>query len=408
MEPSRSESGRPHLLAASIAVLIATAILLTGRAIAIRYEQSAVAGFAPESFRLKEQGLVLQRAAAASAGVLSLYGSSELLRPRGSTASDFFRAAPTGFQVSPVGKGGATSLVVLQKIGALAGELRNRKVAVSISAVYFTASDIVAPWYTANFSVFAATQLTFGSRLDLALKRDIAARMIAFPQTLQRTPLLRFALRRLASGRRLDELIFYAALPLGKMQIAVLDLQDHYAALNYLRHRRKAPPARLPQIFDWPMLIQKAGESSAAATEQPSLAAHGPATSNNASAEKAFRETIGKVREWADFELLLRVLAQSHARPLLLSMPMDGPFYDATSVSRATRQEYYDKVRRLVQRYNFQVTDFSDHDEDSGFLESGNSQIRSVPRGHLSSRGWMFYNCALDHFFHDTVPQSCH
>ena len=76
----------------------------------------------------------------------------------------------------------------------------------------------------------------FGSALDFDLKRDIASRMLQFPRLLKKSPLLGFALRRLASGGLPDRIIFSALWPLGKMQNAILDLQDHFAALNYILH----------------------------------------------------------------------------------------------------------------------------------------------------------------------------
>ena len=47
----------------------------------------------------------------------------------------------------------------------------------------------------------AATEMVFGTALDFGLKRDIAARMLQFPETLEQRPFLEFALRRLASGQ---------------------------------------------------------------------------------------------------------------------------------------------------------------------------------------------------------------
>jgi D-alanine transfer protein len=64
---------------------------------------------------------------------LPLYGSSELIFPPvPEKASSFFRTAPTGFQVSPVGHGGTTSLIVLQKVSALGSDLRGKKLAISL------------------------------------------------------------------------------------------------------------------------------------------------------------------------------------------------------------------------------------------------------------------------------------
>jgi D-alanine transfer protein len=102
--------------------------------------------------------------------------------------------------------------------------------------------------------------------------------------------------------------------------------------------------------------------------------------------------------EWADLELLLRALAKVRARPLLLSMPMDGRFYDQQGYSRLARENYYEKMRALAQRYNFALIEFEDHDEDPAFLDAQHT--------HLTQEGWLFYDRALDDFFHGRVPRS--
>jgi D-alanine transfer protein len=101
---------------------------------------------------------------------------------------------------------------------------------------------------------------------------------------------------------------------------------------------------------------------------------------------------------WEELELLLRTLASVHAQPLLLSMPIDGQFYDRTGVSWSAREGYYDKLRALAQRYNFPVIEFREHDDDPAFL------LRHTD--HLTAKGWTFYNRALDDFFHGRVPRS--
>ncbi len=73
----------------------------------------------------------------------------------------------------------------------------------------------------------AATEMVFGTALDFRLKRDIAARMLQFPETLEQRPFLEFALRRLASGQLLDRVVFCALWPAGKIQTALYELEDH-------------------------------------------------------------------------------------------------------------------------------------------------------------------------------------
>ena len=101
-----------------------------------------------------------------------------------------------------------------------------------------------------------------------------------------------------------------------------------------------------------------------------------------------------------DLELLLRVLAKIHARPLLLSMPLDGQNFDQSGVSRSAREAYYSKVRAMAQRYNFALAEFEEHDNDPTFLDSKSFYV------HLTAKGWMFYNRVLDDFFHERVPHT--
>jgi len=198
---SHANTGMLHLFSALVACGLVAAILFVGRTIAIHVEQSTLPSTAPELFSLKNQGLAFQRAAARAQDVLPLYGSSELvIPPVPEKASRFFRTAPTGFQVSPVGKLGATSLTILQKFGALSSDLRGKNVVISLSPEWFLVQVTRWDWYKGNFSLLAASEMTFGSALDFQLKRDIALRMLQCPSTLEKSPLLEFALRRLASG----------------------------------------------------------------------------------------------------------------------------------------------------------------------------------------------------------------
>ena len=73
-------------------------------------------------------------------------------------------------------------------------------------------------------------------------------------------------------------------------------------------------------------------------------------------------------------------------------MPIPGEFWERCGISRSARQVYYDKVREIAQRHDCLLADFADHDGDADFL--------MVPRNHLTPKGWMFYNRALDNFFH--------
>jgi D-alanine transfer protein len=367
-----------HLTSALTACAIVIAILCSGRMLALQLERKTVHSIAPKDFFIKNQGLVFERAAARKPDIMLLYGSSELIDPIPNRASDFFASAPTGFQVCPVGKGGATSLIILQKLGALGSDLRGRKVAISLSASSFLRPGVSPDYYSGNFSVIAASNILFGNAIDFDLKAAIAKRMLQFPDTLAEDSLVELAARCFASGRPSDRMILMAIWPLGKLKNAMLDLEDHFEALVYILAGGRPVP-------DWlrPIHSHKLHAPRAKDPRHKSLDAIGPAR------DAAFRSRIAGAGEWTDLELLFRTLAELKAEPLILSMPIDA--HAAAGVSRSAREVYYERMRELTERYHFPVVEFEQHDADPGFL--------IARREHPTPRGWMIYNRALDEFF---------
>jgi D-alanine transfer protein len=389
----------PHLFSGLIAFALAAAVLFAGEMVVSHLEHTTLPSTAPELFSLKNQGLAFQRAAARAMDVLPLYGSSELIVPPvPEKASNFFRTAPTGFQVSPVGNGGTMSLIILQKVGALGSDLRDKRLAISLSPSWFLSPDPRRGAYEGNFSQLAASEIAFGTALDFELKRDIASRMLECPSTLEKSPLLEFALKRLASGRWLDRVVFCAIWPIGKAQTALLELQDHFAARHYIQHDIKPAPRCHSEMLDWPKLIAKVGGSETTDADKIKKGSSLDEQIVPGRRDVEFLAGMNKGPGWIDLELLLRTLAKVHARPLLLSIPIAGQFYDKAGISRSAREGYYKKLRALAQRYNVVLIDFKEHDEDPAFLYRHQS--------HLTSKGWIFYNRALDDFFHGRIPRT--
>ncbi|HEY2143369.1 MAG TPA: D-alanyl-lipoteichoic acid biosynthesis protein DltD [Candidatus Udaeobacter sp.] len=355
MERAKVRQGMPHLFSGLTACCLAAAVLVGAEMLAIHLEQATIPSTAPELFSLKNQGLAFQRAAARAAYVLPFYGSSELTAVRvPERAHIFFRTAPTGFQVSPVGKGGANSLIMLQKIGALGSDLRGKRIAISLSPGWLlTPGAWWLEWYRGNFSLMAASEMAFGTALNFELKQDIASRMLNFPSTLKNSPFLQFALKLLASGRWLDRALFCVLWPVGRAQTTILELQDHFAAFNYICHKIEPVPPRRLETLDWPKLIESVGGTKTTDAGKAPIASSLTEEASRGHGDWIFRNDMNASPGWIDLELLLRTLARVHAQPLVLSMPIPGELYDQKGVSRSAREDYYVKLRTLVQSYGF-------------------------------------------------------
>jgi D-alanine transfer protein len=391
----------PHLSSALSACAIVCAILGGGRALAIELERKTIHATAPKDFWIKNQGLAFQRAAAQTSDVLLLYGSSELIDPIPNRASDFFSREPTGFQVCPVGKGGATSLNIVQKLAALGTDLRGRKIAIWISPSSFLTPDVKPDFYAGNFSSAAASGTLFGDSLDSKLKSEIAGRMLHFPDTLAKAPLLQLAATSLVAGHGVDRLVLMALWPLGKLQNLMLDLQDHFEALVYIGSGGRLIRKRELRHFEFfshrarnnsgPETRERASDKSSVDASQQTVEAQ-PVKENQQNRDAAFCRQMGAASEWTDLELLFRVVAELGVHPLFLSTPLDSTSGELRGVSRSGRQVYYDRMSDLARRYHFPLVQFEDHDAEPTFL--------IAHREHPTPTGWKYYDRALDDFFH--------
>jgi D-alanine transfer protein len=194
-----------------------------------------------------------------------------------------------------------------------------------------------------------------------------------------------------------DRAVFCALWPLGKVQTAILELQDHFAAFNYIRHKIKPASPNHLELLDWSKLISTVSGPKTTDEDEPTKAASLNEEKIPGRGDAKFRSDMNASPGWSDLELLLRTLARVQAQPLVLSMPIAGDLYDRQGISRSAREKFYAKLRGLVQRYHFPVVEFEEHDEDPAFLYRHQS--------HLTAKGWIYYNRALDDFFHGRVPR---
>ena len=246
-------SPRPHIIAASAALLALVLALAGGWVWCEQLETRFVDALSRDLSEAKLQGVALQRAAFAQPDLLVLYGSSELMRDVPNTAAQFFEDYPTGFRVFPVGKMGTASLAMLQKVAAVGAGLNGHKVAFSISPSYFFEETIDPSYYVGNFSALQASQLAFSTDLSIRLKRDIARRMLAYPKTLDGHWLLESTLRRLARGGNWDRCVYYATVPLGALQNLVSRSQDHFEAAMHILDQPGLPedPPKKRRVLNW-------------------------------------------------------------------------------------------------------------------------------------------------------------
>jgi D-alanine transfer protein len=392
---------------ALLAGLLIAAVLGGGALYAQSVEACYVHVLAPQLLLLNTAGSALQREALRQPDLLLVYGSSEVAKEvEGYTAPEVFHAYPTGFAPFEVAKAGVTSLIMAQDIAALGPDLRGKKVIISFTPTMFFVKGVGTSNYNGLFSPLHANELAFSTQLSLATKQAAARRMLDYPAPLDKEPLLRFALERLAGGSPLDLALYYAVWPLGRLWTAVLELQDHWQTLTLVWAQPRLNPnvARVPAAIDWTALMARAEREQEAAASNNAYgidnniwtryAHHHPKAYG--SVDKAALERLKASAEWADFDILLRVLTDMGAQPLILSRPANAVYWDAMGVSPTVCQAYYDQLHRCVERYGIPVVDFQAYGEDKYFSVDAAS--------HTSRVGWVYVDKALDDFYHGLLP----
>lgn len=392
----------PHLAASLIAGLTLLLGVVLARGYADSLENRYVHALAPEMFDQKNQGSALQVQAFRQADLLPLYGSSELMFSDPYSASTLFARYPTGFTVFPVGTADTEPLNMIQKLAAVGPELQGRKIVISLSPSFYYEGQYHVETYAGNFSPLHANALAFSTDLSLDVRRGVAHRMLDYPDTLKKDQLLKFALERLADGSTLSLALYYSALPLGKLHLFVLNLQDHWETINYIGQQPEVPlePHRDAKQFDWMAL------AAMAETQYRQHANNNPfgmdndqwiyyrqavlEGANSTTGDK-FRALVGKSLGWTDLDLLLNGLQDLGAEPLIIGLPINGAYFDFQGIPYSARALLYSRLRETVKAHSMAVVVMDDHDEDKYFLID--------PGAHLSSKGWVFYDQQLDAFF---------
>jgi D-alanine transfer protein len=396
-----------HLNAGIISILMIILGLIGFDLYARSLEGHYVNALAPLDLTQTINGIALQRAALYQTDLLPVYGSSEItMIDTPYDAEKFFATYPTGFTVFQVANLGAASLTIAQDLAVLGPDLHGKKIVISFSPATFTMSELPQDYYAGNFSPLHAYGMIFSPYLSITLKIDAAKRMLDFPATLQNDSFLDFAVIQLTSISRANRILYDLSWPLGELQIMTMRLQDHANVISYLySHPVNSDVQKVPQKIDW------SANFSSALAEQKQHTLNNPLGIEDdrwwfyqhvlthptpaGSEDTRFISRVEHHLEWTDLDILLHVLQELGAQPLILSRPMNVHIWEAQGVSEQAQNIYYVKLNEMVNQYHMPLVDYQQYDTDIYF---------SIDQGaHTSRYGWIYVDQTLDQFFHGQI-----
>ena len=402
----------PHILAAA-AALLATAVGTLAYTLYARHtENKYVHAVAAKDHSAISRGIAIERAALEQPDLLLIYGASELvLLETEYEATQFFSTYPTGFMVFNAATKGGSSLTVAQRLAALGPELRERRVIFAIGPAIMTMApfgDVAQRHYEGNFSEMHAFELAFNPRLSLETKRLAARRMLDFPQTLAGNSFLILTIRQLAGSSPLNAALHFLSWPLGRLELAILHLQDHYATVEYIHHLSAAEVSvtREPRQVDWESLIDVAESEQIQNSDSNQFGVDNsqwpkikelfvsPVVPGSRDAD--FINDVGIAREWQDLGLALRVLQELGADALIMSSPMNVPLWETIGVSESAQDTYYELLHSVVDPYGIPVLD----GREWGRIPLFSMDLAS----HASRKGWIYVDQRLDQIYQRKLP----
>lgn len=392
-----------HLGSLLVAMAVAATLILAGYLWAREKEETLLHSVAPEFCDAKLHGVALIREALSRPDTLVFFGSSELIPDVPLKGVDFFSESPTGFSMFPVGKAGTTALSVLQKLGCAGGQLVDRKVVLSLSPSFFQTEEVDAKYFEGNSSRLQLKEFFASDHFSRELKRDVALQILKYPKVYEGDRMLQIALHCYSRPKFLNRVLLWVLAPYAALERGIGRMQDHVEAAFALNGEPELAakasefhPKR-GRLLKWDELF-RAAERQSKELAAKSKRAPIKVTRAHGSWDRQFVAKVQKAQEWKDFELVLRVLNEAGAHPLIISMPLHADVLEAQGVSEEARKEYGVKLRALVNKYRAPLVYFNDHESDPVFFVDQND--------HIGSKGWWYYNKVLDDFYHDRLGAS--
>jgi len=400
----------PHLTA----LAVVSVLMSLGLAVATFYvrvlTRHAIHHFANAQSDSKILGVTVIREAFRHPDILTDFGSSEMIRGRGRPfyGPAFFANAPSGFVLFPIADLGATPLAELLRVAAAGPAVRGKRLIVSFTPQVFISKghERFDEMYRGNFSPLQATVLAFNSDLSPALARDLAIQLLKHGVTLRHEILLHAALRARSHDTRFGKVMYLALYPLGMMQEGFYRVADDFLVWRTLSEQKGKgrSPRTAGEPPNWSILADSAERYTRAfasgnqwGIEDKFFAQHGRYFLKQKDAKDS-TEWLANLKEgygWPELDLLLRLLKERGAKPLIITTPKHGLFDEFAGLNAPVRTRYYDKFRAAVAPYGFAVETFEQYDTVKYFLND--------PDSHLSPKGWLRYDQLVDAFYHDSL-----
>ena len=321
-------------------------------------------------------------------------GSSEL------DASDnvaypvsIFKNGNSDFNMVFLGRGYTQSLHHAINVAALAEGLGVNKVVLILSPQWFTKSHLQSKIYASRFSERMFLETMKNPLLSIETKRAIVNRVepLLKADPIEQKRIMDF--KKIYVDNRLNpfRIIKY------RIYDKFMDIKQKNAVVNDLRK------SHFPQCnsfsmkdFDKATLLKLAIEAGDKACTNNNYFIYNEyydtyirKRESNVKG-KSVKDSYCVSKEYDDLNLFLKVCKEVKVEPLIISVPVNGRWYDWTGFPQKDREQYYQNIRDICKKNDATLADFSDREYEPYFLKD---------IMHMGWKGWVYLDDAIYQFY---------
>lgn len=349
----------------------------------------------------KDKGLYIQSKILDKEDTVSIFGSSELSSTNiTSHPTNFFANKREGFQVNLVGRGYSQSIIHGIDFMALGDKLRGKKIVCILSPQWFTTEGLTSDGFEKNFSELQFYKLINNKDISKDIKLRTAKRISYLLKNSTEYSQVRLYTDLYKKDTVTSKFLLNILMPYYKVKEKVLDIRDKKNTCDIIKTIEKPKNITSSKIknIDWDKEMKKVTDEAEKVT-----------TNNEFGILNDYFDTYIKDKytnmrgayknmsysqspEYEDLKIVLDFLKELDAKPLFVSVPVNGKWYDYAEFEASKRRIYYEKVNTLVSSYDFQVLDLSQYEYEKYFLKDVM---------HLGWKGWIYIDEGINRYFNE-------
>ncbi len=340
------------------------------------------------------QGMYLQERMLQEPNSMPLYGSSELNRFDPFHPYNYARATDAPYSTFMIGRGGMQSITHFLNFATQEKNLKDKKIVFIVSPQWFTEKGMGEFHFSPNYSMLHAYDLAYNKDIDVELRNRAMKRLLEF-ETVNRDQLLRTIYQYQLSNGKERPVVGRLAMMAGHFQKALLEKKDLYYSIFPRESHKLKNNDKLVANQTFEQQLKNAEEYGKKRVSNDLMI-------ENKFYKRLVNADLTKFKgsrknedytvspEYEDFQLVIDILKDAGAKPLFISIPVNGYWYDYNEYPQKRREKYYEKMEQVLTNANVPYVDFSDHEYDPYFI---------MDTIHIAWKGWVYVDQELDNYW---------